>query len=339
MTQPEAKKRRQLWIGIVVSAIGLASIFYFVKPSQIIDALKSARYGYVGLSIIGIVIFMLLRALRWRFMLNNDVPYWELFHIQSIGAMLTNTLPFRIGDIARAVMIGSVPPVTIARGVSTMVVERILDMMFIVTLLPFTLAEVVRLPDWMRSGARASGILAIGATAIVILAANNRKLAGRIATWTLDRIRFLDTDTWVSRVDELLAGLSSLTHLKDGLILLVYSVVIWIPIIAAYYAVLLAVNIQPTWPMAGFVVCAAALSIAAPSSPGQIGVFHAGVLAALAVMGQPEAESASFAFLYHALNVLMMVILGSIGFIRTGATFGQVVASAQKFMKRSDSTP
>lgn len=339
MTQTEAKKRRQLWIGIVVSAIGLVAIFYFVKPSQIIDALKSARYGYLGFSASGMIIFMLLRALRWRFMLNNEVPYWELFHIQNIGAMLTNTLPFRIGDFARAVMIGSVPPVTIARGVSTMVVERILDMMFIVTLLPFTLAGVERLPDWMRSGARASGILAIGATAIVILAANNRKLAGSISTWVLDRIRFLDTKTWASRVDELLAGLSSLTRLKDGLILLVYSVVVWIPIIISYYSVMLAVNIEPNWPLAGFVVCAAALSIAAPSSPGQIGVFHAGVMAALAVMGQPEAESASFAFLYHALNVLMMVILGSIGFSRTGATFSQVVASAQKFMRRSEATP
>ena len=57
-------------------------------------------------------------------------------------------------------------------------------------------------------------------------------------------------------------------------------------------------------------------------------VFAAGVL------GQSQAESASFAFLIHALNVSTTIILGFIGLFSTGATFRQVVASAQSFMKR-----
>jgi uncharacterized membrane protein YbhN (UPF0104 family) len=117
--------------------------------------------------------------------------------------------------------------------------------------------------------------------------------------------------------------------------LVLLSIFVWLPIIAAYYTALTAVHIQPTWSMAGFVVCAAAFSVAAPSSPGQIGVFHAAVTIALTqVFKQPDGESASFAFLYHALNVVVMVGLGLIGLARTGATFSNVVASAQGFIKR-----
>jgi uncharacterized membrane protein YbhN (UPF0104 family) len=150
----------------------------------------------------------------------------------------------------------------------------------------------------------------------------------------LDRIPFLNTEKWVRRVDDLLGGLSSLTRLKDGLGLILLSLLTWLPILFAYYVGLRAVHLELTLAMAGFVVCAAAFSIAAPSSPGQIGVFHAGVIAALTVLGQPEAPSASFAFLYHALNLLMMVILGMIGLTSTGATLSHVVATTQGFMRR-----
>lgn len=334
MQNGNGKQRRQFWLGMIVSAACLAAIFFFIEPREIVTALQTARYGYLALSALGVVAFLLLRAVRWRFMLNNDAPWRDVFHIQNIGYFLTAILPLRLGDVARAVLIGNVPPITLPRGISTMVVERVLDMLFIVTLLPFTLAGVERLPDWMRNGARVSGIAALGAIVVLIVAANQRPFAQRIATAVLDRLPFLNTAVWVQRLDSLLIGLVSLTRLKDGLILTALSVIIWLPIIFAYYTSLLAVNLQPTLLMAAFVVCAAAFSVALPSSPGQVGVFHAGVIAALQVLNQPQANAASFAFLYHALNIGVVALLGAVGIYSTGATFRNVVASTRAFMQR-----
>jgi uncharacterized membrane protein YbhN (UPF0104 family) len=65
-----------------------------------------------------------------------------------------------------------------------------------------------------------------------------------------------------------------------------------------------------------------------------VGVFHAGVTFALVqILGQPESESASFAFLYHALNFVLMVILGAIGVYGTSATFGAVLASTRGMLR------
>jgi glycosyltransferase 2 family protein len=268
-------------------------------------------------------------------MLDNRVSWSRVFHIQNIGYMLTMILPFRIGDVARAVLIGNVPPVSMAQGISTMVIERVLDLLFIVALLPFTLANVPQLPAEVQTAARLSAVAAVAVIAVLIIAANQRPLANRIATAVLNRIRFLDTIAWSRRSDELLAGLTNLTNLRDGLILVTLSILTWLPIILAYYAGLLAVNIQPTLAMAGFVVCIAALSITAPSSPGQVGVFHAAVTFALVqILGQPAAESASFALLYHALNFVTMVILGTIGIYGAGKTFGAVMEAAQGMTKK-----
>ena len=338
MNQSPSGNSRQVWLGIIISLICLVAIFYFIRPQEIIEAIKTARYEYLLISAVAIVVFMFMRAIRWRFMLNNDAPIMTVFHIQNIGYLISTVLPLRLGDVARSVLIGSVPPITISRGISTMVFERVLDMLFIVILLPFTLASVDYLPEWMRGGALVSGIAAIAAFLILIIAANQRANVEKVVTYVLDYLPFLNTKAWVNRTDNFLAGLDTLTRLKDGTILLLLSIVTWVPIIVAYYTTLIAVNINATPLMAAFVVCAAALSVALPSSPGQIGVFHAGVIAALQVWGRPEAASASFAFLYHALNSTVLILLGIIGIFSTGSTFRQVVDSTRDFLNRKENT-
>ena len=320
-----------------ISAISIVLILLLVKPAEIVAALRQADVATIGLSSLGILLFMMIRAVRWRFMLNNDISWGQVFHIQNIGYMFNMVLPFRLGDVARAVLIGNVPPVTLARGLSTMVVERILDMMFIVALLPFTLAEVTSLPSWMQDGARASGIVAVAAIGLLIIAANQRELATRWGTAVLNRISFLKTEKWIGRMNELLDGLGSLTRLKDSLILVLLSILVWLPILFAYQTGIQAVGGQVSLLAASFVVCAAALSIALPSSPGQIGVFHLGVTAALLALGQSESVAAGFAVVYHALNLLGMIILGLIGLTRIGATFRSVIEITQRFMQRRHS--
>ncbi len=331
------QQKIQLAVGILVSIICLVAIFIFIPIKDVIAALRTANYGYLGITTLSIIGFLILRAIRWRFMLNNSVPYSQIFHIQNIGYMLTNILPFRLGDVARGVLIGNVPPVTLAQGVSTMVMERILDLLFIVTLLPFAFASVENLPEGAQGAqgaARVVGYIALLAVVVMIIAANMRPRARQIATFILNKIPFLKTETWVKVIDDLLAGLSSLTRLRDGAILLVLSVVTWLPIIIAYYYGMLGVGLEPSWAIAAVTVCGAALGIAAPSSPGQVGVFEGAVIATMVLIGQPEDKATAFALLYHAINFITMNILGVIGLRGIGSTWQNVVHMAQSFRRK-----
>ena len=187
------------------------------------------------------------------------------------------------------------------------------------------------LPSEVKTAVITVGVMAIGAAAVLVIAANQRQLAGRIATHFLDRISFLDSGIWSKRFDSLLLGLDTLTRPKDALTLLGLSVVVWIPIIAGYYYGMKAVNLQPSLVESAFIVCIAAFSVAAPSSPGQVGVFEAGVTFAMtSILGWPKVESASFAFVYHASNYVILGILGVIGIMRTGMTFQNLRDSTRK---------
>lgn len=337
MQEGNRGKALHLWVGIAISVACLVAIFLLIDPAEILKAIRNANLRYASLIVLGLILFLVLRAVRWRFILDNNAPWRTVFHIQNIGYLLTFILPFRLGDVARAVLIGNVPPVTLPQGVSTMIVERVLDLLFIVALLPFTLASVDTLTPTFRTAARISGVLALVAIAVLIVAANQRQRAVRVARAILQRVPFLDTERWERHFGQLLLGLKSLTDLKNGLILAILSVLIWIPIIAAYYAGMLAVNLQPTLAMAAFVVCAAALSVTAPSSPGQVGVFHAGVTFALVqILDQPQATSASFAFLYHALNFATVIIVGLVGVYGIGSTLGRLMDTARQLMRRDE---
>lgn len=329
--------RRQFWIGMGVSLLCLIAIFVFIDPREIIHSLRGANLFYLGLGALGILAFMFIRAIRWRFLLGNELNYWSVFHVQNVGYMLNMYLPARAGDVARAILIGSVPPVTIAQGISTMVVERLLDMMFIVALLPFTLATVDTLPENIRQGAVAIGVVAVIGIVVLIIAANFRSFFTNLAEKILNLVPFLNTEAWTRRVDDLLKGLDSLTRLKDGLILILFSILVWLPIIFAYQMSLKAVGLDVTLGMAAFVVCAAALGIAAPSSPGGVGVFQLAVVGALFVLGQPNGQSVSFAFAYHATNYFVLTILGLIGLTKTGSTFRSVIETTQNYLKRNKS--
>jgi hypothetical protein len=337
MDEETGQNRRQFWLGMLLSAAGLLAVFLVIDLDDLVEALRTANYAILILTALGVIAFLLVRAVRWRLLLNGAPPYGRVFHIQNIGYMLTMLLPLRLGDVARAILIGNVPPVTISQGISTMVVERILDMIFMVTVLPFTLAEVGTLPPQFREAARFFGVAAVVGLLILIVAANQRPFARRITRLLVGPLSFIDTETAVRQVDDLLLGLISLTRLRDGLYLTVLSVLVWVPIIFAYHMGMIAVGLTPTIPMSILVVCAAAFSITVPSSPGQIGVFHAGVTFALVeVLDQPGGPALSFAILYHALNTIVLILMGFLGIARTGSTFRQVVDATRAFMRRQN---
>lgn len=342
MEVDQTSNRKQLWVGIGVSVVCLVLIFVIIEPAEIIAAFRNANFFLLGISALTVIAFLLLRAVRWRFLLRNQLPYMQVFHIQNIGYMLNVFLPARLGDLTRAVLIGSNPPVTISMGLSTTVVDRLVDMIFVVAILPFALAAVDTLPDWMRDGARATGIIAILGIFVLIIAANQRPLISRLVTAVLNRInlgqRQINPQPWVRRADDFLKGLDVLTRPKDGIVLVVLTILVWLPIISAYYISLTAVGLDVTWPMAIFVFCAAAFSVALPSSPGQVGVYHLAVIAALTLIGQPEGPATSFAFAYHGLNMIIMpTILGLVGLAATGATLQNVWHTTQSYLRRQKS--
>jgi uncharacterized protein (TIRG00374 family) len=340
MEETGRNKRIQFWVGLAISLACLVAIFIMVDPAEVLDAAREARYGFWLLALVSLIFFMVFRAMRWRFMLNagsvseGSVPYKTVFHIQNIGYFLTYILPLRLGDIARAILIGNVPPLSISRGLSTMVAERVLDLLFMVILFPVTITSIGELPPEVNAAVQVATILAITAAIVLIIAANRRELALRVAASLFDRIPFLDRTAWTQRLAELLTGLNVLTRVGDAILLVLLSILVWLPIIAGYYVGLRGVNLDVSWVEAAFVVCISAFTLSVPSTPGGVGPQDAGITFAVSsILGYAGGAAVTFAFLYRIINYIVLGILAVIGVNLTGETFGSVIASTRAFVR------
>lgn len=311
--QISRRKHQQFVLGMVFSVFCLGGMFLIIKPAEIAQAIQQAEARYLWGTAVYLLIYLFLRAVRWRFLLGNRIPQTKLFHMQNIGQMLTQLLPFRLGDVARAMLVGQQPGLTVPQGVTTMVVERLLDMLLMVLLLPLALLQIETLPTWLRQTALVSGVATVGVILFLVIVANKRPLAHKLLTWLGCKWSRLHNEKLHQQLDNLLDGLTAFTHWRTALGLLSLSLLIWVPVVLAYNAALQAVHLPASFINATFIMIAGAFAVAAPSSPGQIGVFHMGVIAAMTALGLPAEAAASLAVLYHAINFLLMVLAGVVG--------------------------
>ncbi|WP_420642149.1 lysylphosphatidylglycerol synthase transmembrane domain-containing protein [Candidatus Leptofilum sp.] len=311
--QVSTQKKRQFFLGMAMSLLCLGGIFWIIKPADIAQAIQQTDVRYLWGTAVYLLIYLFLRAVRWRFLLGNRIPQAKMFHIQNIGQMLTQLLPFRLGDVARAVLVGQQPRLSVPQGFTTMVVERLLDMLLMVLLLPLVLLRIESLPDWLQQAALVSGMVTVGLVFLLMVVAMKRPFAHKLLTWLGGKWSRLRDEKFHHHLDNFLDGLTAFTHWRTALGLLGLSLLTWVPVVLAYNAALQAVHLPASIMNATFIMIVGAFAVAAPSSPGQIGVFHMGVIAAMTVLGLPSEAAASLAVLYHAINFLLMVLAGVIG--------------------------
>lgn len=317
--------------GMFVTFVCLGSIFFFIKPDQIWSALKLSRPGYVIGTAVLISLYMVIRAIRWRYLLAEQVDLFSTFHTQNIGAMLTQLLPFRIGDVTKAVLIGQKSKTTVPQAISTVVVERVLDMMIVVLLFPLAVAQLDTIPAWLEQGAALSAWLAGIAVVVMITAVRLKGQTMSLLSTILRQVSVKKAVSLLKQIENLMDGLVVFSSFSATVKVLFLSFLTWTPVFVAYHTMMTAVHIENhTAMMAIFVACAGALSVAAPSSPGQIGVFHVGVTAATAVFGYSAEASAALAFLYHAVNFVVMMLLGIIGVLATNANVRTLLTSSPR---------
>ena len=330
-------KHRRTWLGIGLSVLCLALILWHVDLKQVWEATLVADWRAWSVVVVAYMGFMLLRAWRWQMILGNGARYWPVFHAQSIGYLLLSILPFRIGDLGRAYLVGQQPGSSSSRALSSVVLERVLDMLVIVVLFTLTLPFVPTLPHLLGRAGLTFGTLAIVCFGLLLVAASRRLHALKLTKWVLQRIPWLETEAWLKRADSFLAGFQTLTGWGLLLPVLGLSVAVWLAGVVAYYWGIGAFWPEVTWPASAFVLCAAAFGLSVPSSPSGVGVFHASIWLALPVFSATKAQALGFAFVYHALTLIIVFILGGIGLWQNGQTIGDILTATRRFVVRRQS--
>jgi len=330
------KKQWKLWVGLVVSAAALALALRGINLRQVGETLAQAEYVYLVPATVAMLAYLVARSVRWRLLLGPEVSLVRCFWVTNVGYLVSNVLPFRVGDPARAVVIGQGEKISTAAALSTVVVERVLDMLMVVALLAGVTPFVSGVGGAMSAGLVAGGAVLVALAVLLTLAFRpdwGRRLVRRVLGW-LPR---LDSERWARALDGLFEGLAPLRSGRKGLALLAWSVVTWALVVAYYWALMRAFLPRPPALAAPFLASVVGLGMAVPSSPGAVGVFHAVARYGLtAPFGIPVDQAVTVAFAIHAFQYVLMCVLGLVGLARESISLGWLRTQVTRTKKEAE---
>jgi hypothetical protein len=347
-----ALKKARFWIGILISIIALMLAFRQVDFAGVWDALTTANYWLLVLSLVPLVLFLLLRGFRWRLLFypQQGLRIANLFAVINIGYLLSNIFPARLGDVARAYLIGETEDVSRASAFSTIVAERMLDALCAVggllIILPFA-----SVPQWLVRSGLLIGAAAVVAIALFVFLVRRRAWTMRLLSRILEAIHWPSCDTmaqfwlrlstkthlrflarmpWLGRKDleqmagSLIDGFGGITTLKLGPPLLLWSIAIWTTISVFYWIVLLAFDAGQPFVAGLAVASVTALGMTVPSSPGYIGVFEFLTRLTLIPFGMTPELALGYALVAHAIVYVVYCTLGVLSMLQQNLSYAEI---------------
>ncbi|MFH1929645.1 MAG: lysylphosphatidylglycerol synthase transmembrane domain-containing protein, partial [Chloroflexota bacterium] len=324
-------KRFRLWVGMGISIICLALALRGVDFEGLGQALQSVRWPYLVLAFSALLLAVWLRAVRWRvlFYPQTGLSLSTLFSIINIGYLFINVLPARVGELVRAYLAGEVLGTGAPRALSTIVLERALDVLTVVLLL-LGLAPFVPLPPWaVRAGLLAGAGAVVMIVVMIVIALNRERgvqLGEWLGRWAPERFRVPFTAAWASLID----GFAVVREPGQFLRVVLLSMAIWAISAVVNYCVLVGFALPAPPTAAVLVLCIAALGMVIPSSPGYIGVFEYLVVLTLSLFGIDKELALSYGLVLHGVNYVGLSLLGVVGLWKESLSYADVRGKMQK---------
>lgn len=320
--------------GLIISLAALAVVFSLLDLKKFGQAIEQADLRFLVLGVLSDVLWLLIRGVVWRTLLQNKASYRDSFITVNEGYLLNNILPFRLGEIGRAFLIGRKARLDFWQALPSILIERSLDLAIAVGLFLSTLPFVIGV-SWATQAAIGIGILVlVGLGGIYLLARNRGRVLGLIdragERWSV--VKKLAGRRVVAFFD----GLAILTDGRLFLIALGWVGLNWLVAILQYYLFLRTFFPSPNLLWAVFALGVGALGIAAPSSPGAIGVFEAVLVGALVAFGLDASPATAFALSLHFTGYIVAGLIGGYGLYKDGESLSSLYMRLGRMKSEDD---
>jgi uncharacterized protein (TIRG00374 family) len=305
------------WLpGVLVSVVLLVVVFRVAEWDELGDAFTSIRWQYI-LGAFGLTLASLVtKSMAWRTLLDNAPTFWQTFFIVNEGYFLNNILPFRAGEVGRAIFMGQSSKKGTMHVISTIVIERAFDVAMAAALLLATLPLTLGMAEAKSAAVTTIILVVIGFGVLFLMARFNdqvKQLVNKIGSrWSL-------IQKWVvPRIDALLDGLKVLNNPTQFIVAVLWSLLTWVFWVSIYYVMLL--SIAPTAPIwwGAFVDAFLAMGMAIPSAPAGLGVFEASIVFALSLLKVDASKALAYAITLHFMQFCITAFFGLIGLLREG---------------------
>jgi uncharacterized protein (TIRG00374 family) len=327
---PQFLKDAKRWLpGALVSILIIAGILYFVDFREMGQAIRSANYVLLLLSVPLALVWISIRAVVWRTLLRERASYRDVLFTVGEGYLMNTFLPLRLGEIGRAFLISHKSDMQFMEVIPTIVIERAVDLAYSAAILLISLPFVV--------GAEGAGQIGMIAGVVVLFGLLVLYLLARNRGWALDLFHKLSQRWPVLQkvgggfIESFLEGLAVLT---DGWLFarfLFWMTVNWATAIVAYFLIIRAFfpNAQVIWSFFGLGI--AAFGNAIPSLPGAIGTFEGAFGGALTLLTGDQSTAFAAALAGRVYLYFSALSFGLVGLANEGQTLSGIYQQLKDF--------
>ncbi|MBT5550977.1 MAG: flippase-like domain-containing protein [Nitrospina sp.] len=319
------KKARQLILGLAIAVGALYYTLRNISLEELIASFKEVELIYVLPALVIITLTFVIRAYRWQILLRpfKQIPVNEIYAPLMIGFM-GNILPARAGEFLRAYLIGKKQGITFAGAFSTIIVERLFDLLCLLTLFVWVFVVNVDMFDsqltfsgisvqTMLTGfGKFCGVLVMGLLCFMFLLAYREEQVKSWIGWLIKPL----PDNWKEKiflmVGEFALGCKIIKDPGALVQIILLSIGLWFLFVATYYPFYYAFDLQnkslDSVLLLTVMVC---VLVTILPTPGFLGSFNAGVLIALhEIMGEAEVTAVSFGMVSWAASFVVLIAGG-----------------------------
>jgi glycosyltransferase 2 family protein len=283
-----------------------------------------------------------IRAQRWRVLLQHvrPVPMYPLVSATAIGFGAGTVLPLRLGELIRPALLGRRTGIGLSAAISSVVVERLFDMLLVIACFVAVSFAYAGLPDWLREGAYVLGGCAAAGFVTLVLVERHRVAAERLLESVFTRLPVRVARAGRPMVQAFLAGLSGLADIQTVLVVLGYSVYLWGVITLTFLFAFLALGTAVplvTASLATVVIVAACIFL--PQGPGFVGTWQFGCVLALNIFHVPDDVAVGYSLLTWIVAVVANVGTAGIFLAREDLSLGQLLRVTQADPAARDARP
>jgi len=329
----------------LVTLLAIALFAWFLSRanvSAIATEIAHAQTGLIVWSIVIAAVMPLVRAIRWRYLLDPVGPtrFVPVLKATILGFAALALLPARAGDVIRPYLVARSEQLNAASVFATVVMERALDVIAVLTLLAsfvWLFGGRAILPSSLLGPLEASAALAAVAVVALMavmwtLATHPERIARLVAR--TDRVlphRMAQTLAQLARTFS--EGFAVAREPRDLAIALVWSFPLWVSIALQAWLVTRAFGIVIPVAASFLIQGALIIGVAVPT-PGAVGSFHEAYrIAVTAFFHAPNTAAVSAALVLHAVSFFTSLIPGVVVMAYDGmsvAGLGRLAGAARQ---------
>jgi hypothetical protein len=314
-------------VSLITGFLLLAFMFSYVGFGELVSSLQKASIHWLIPALLILPLPFFIRAWRWRLLLlptKNAVRYSNALGATFVGFLANNLIPIRAGEFLRAFLMQRRESVGFFEALSSIIVERILDLFSIVTLATITsflLPHHFALPEWAVNSLRIVGTLTLSALIVLIVGTRKEGALMSLANKTAFRIPMPRSwkgklNTWLGEVIRGVKGLSYSSTLVS--VLLVQSFAIWLAYALQLYIMfqMFTIDISPLVALLGSMLFN--LSFIFPAPPGYVGSYEVFWSVVFIGLGLSLAEVLPIGLVTHLLRMAFIALAGCLSMVWFG---------------------